>query len=86
MRSLSIEHYTTGAILKLLQDYDKVNHVDFVSGGRVVLFFTDREYEEARVDYAAAQRAGMDMHGVEWLTREQTHSVRVKSIYLIHIL
>lgn len=81
VRGLAIERYTVGALAKILQDNGKVEHVDFVPGGRVVLLFSDQEYEEARADYVAAQEAGIDLEGVEWLTKEQVESVRLGFFY-----
>lgn len=77
IRSLAIEHYTAAEVLKVLQEHEKVDHVDFVPGGRVILLFTTQEYDEVHADYVAAKVAGIDMTGVEWLTREQVEQVSI---------
>ena len=75
LRAIEIERYTASEVYRILTEEDKVEHVDFVPGGRVVLFFTAEEHEEARKDYEAAVAAGVDMQGVEWFTKEEVQTV-----------
>ncbi|KIP02321.1 hypothetical protein PHLGIDRAFT_112157 [Phlebiopsis gigantea 11061_1 CR5-6] len=71
LRAIEIERYTVNEVYRILTEENKVEHVDFVPGGRVVLFFTAQEHQEARLDYEAAVAAGVDMQGVEWFTKEE---------------
>ncbi|KIP02031.1 hypothetical protein PHLGIDRAFT_20543 [Phlebiopsis gigantea 11061_1 CR5-6] len=71
LRHIAIEQYTVSEVFKILKEAGKVEHVDFVPGGRVILFFTAQEYDEARKDYEAAAQAGIVMNGVEWLSKAQ---------------
>ena len=75
LRAIEIERYTAREVQRILAEEDKIAHVDFVPGGRVVLFFTAQEQEEARKDYEAAISAGVDMQGVEWYTTEEVEKV-----------
>ncbi|EKM50830.1 uncharacterized protein PHACADRAFT_200761 [Phanerochaete carnosa HHB-10118-sp] len=70
-RALALEKYTSDKVFSILKKDNKLEHVDFIRGGRVVLFFTIQEYEEARADYVAAKSAGIDMSDVQWLTSEE---------------
>lgn len=76
IRGLELENYTANQIAKILQDNDKVQHVDFVQGGRVILLFTEREQEDLRAEFDAAKAAGVDVSEVQWLTKEEVQSVR----------
>lgn len=75
MRGLELENYTANQITKILQDNDKVQHVDFVQGGRVILLFTEREQEDLRAEFEAAKTAGVDVSKVQWLRKEEVQSV-----------
>ncbi|EKM50832.1 uncharacterized protein PHACADRAFT_264345 [Phanerochaete carnosa HHB-10118-sp] len=74
VRGLAIERYTAGEVFRILKEHDKIEQVDFVPGGRVILLFTSQEYEEARADYDAATEAGIDLSDVEWLSPEEVQA------------
>lgn len=74
-RSVAIEQYTESRIRDILADSGDTDHVDFVSGGRITLFFSHDEERVARADYEAAKIAGVDLSGVYWLTREEVQKV-----------
>ncbi|GJE98599.1 FAD dependent oxidoreductase [Phanerochaete sordida] len=71
VRGLAIERYTAAEVFRILKENAKVEHVDFVPGGRVILLFTAQEHDSARADYDAAKEAGIDLSDVEWLSREE---------------
>lgn len=71
LRGLAIERYTVSQILKILHETQLGPHVDLVEGGRTILLFTKEEYETTREDYVAAKAAGIDLDGVEWLSKEE---------------
>ncbi len=81
LRGLAIERYTVGQILNILQETKLEDHVDFVQGGRTILLFTTQEYEEAWADYVSAKAAGIELDGVEWLSKDEVHAVRFTSAY-----
>ena len=74
-RSLEIERYTAAEIRTILKEHGQLDSVDFVSGGRVVLFFTAQEQESAREDYEAAKAAGIDVTDAQWLSKEEVEQV-----------
>ena len=82
MRGVAIERYTAREVAKILHEHDKVDHVDFVPGGRVIHFFTEKEYEDALKDYEAAEAAGVDLTEVVWVTKEEVQKVQIFTIVL----
>ena len=82
LRHVAIEQYTVSEVVKILKGANKTDHVDLVSGGRVILFFTAQQYDEARKDFEAAQQAGIVMNGVEWFTKAQVQEVQSGPVLL----
>ncbi|KAI0686323.1 FAD dependent oxidoreductase [Cytidiella melzeri] len=70
-RSLELERYTSSEVRRILNDTGKTEDVDFVSGGRVILLFTQEEEEATRIEFEAAKAAGIDVSEVHWLTKEE---------------
>lgn len=75
LREVKIQRHTVDQILKVVKDAKQDVELDLVSGDRVTLFFTDEEYATAKADYAAAEKAGVDVRSVEWLGREEVQAV-----------
>lgn len=75
IRSLELERYTSSEIRKILQGTNKVDDVDLVSDGRVILLFSKREEELTRAEFEAAKAAGIDVSDVEWLSKGETEEV-----------
>lgn len=60
---------------KLLAEQNKTDFVDFVSGGRVYLAFSERELAGWKADFEAAKAAGVDVSAAEWFSKEETQEV-----------
>lgn len=75
IRSLELERYTSSEIRKILQGSNKVDDVDLVSDGRVILLFSKQEEELTRAEFEAAKAAGINLSDVEWLTKDETEEV-----------
>lgn len=75
LRGLEIERYTTNEILKILKEHRLERYVDWVPGGRLMLYFTDQEYNVAKADYEAAKSSGSSVDMVQWLSKEETREV-----------
>ncbi|KAI0940977.1 hypothetical protein AcV7_003206 [Taiwanofungus camphoratus] len=71
LRGIAIEKHTAAEIVKIVQEHHMESAVDLVTGGRIELLFTKEEFLNAKADYEAAQAAGADLHGVEWLDEEE---------------
>ncbi|KAI0750607.1 FAD dependent oxidoreductase [Irpex lacteus] len=72
IRSLELERYTSSEIRKILEGTNKVDDVDLVSDGRVILLFSKQEEELTRAEFEAAKAAGINVSDVEWLTKDET--------------
>ena len=75
IKGLELENHTAAQVAKILKDNNKVDDVDFVPGGRVILLFTALEQQAARVEYEAAKAAGIDVSDVQWLSKDEVQSV-----------
>ncbi|KAI0351289.1 FAD dependent oxidoreductase [Trametes cingulata] len=71
LRAVALENRTVAHIVALLHDSGADAQVDLVAGGRTHLMFTRAEEEATRRDYEMAKEAGVDLEGVEFLTKEQ---------------
>ncbi|KAJ7148514.1 FAD dependent oxidoreductase [Mycena crocata] len=71
IRSFDLENHTAAEIVKLIREEGWTEAVDLVEGGHTTIFFTPSEFKEANADFEAAKAAGVDLGGVQWLTREQ---------------
>ncbi|KAH9852000.1 FAD dependent oxidoreductase [Lenzites betulinus] len=70
-RAIALEKHTVSEIVNILNLSGHQHAVDLIAGGRTNLLFTEPEVAEARIDYEAAKKAGIDVSGVEFLTKEQ---------------
>ncbi|KAI0630444.1 FAD dependent oxidoreductase [Trametes polyzona] len=70
-RALALEKRTVEEVLKIVKSSGKESALDLVAGGRTHLLFTEPEVIEAKLDYEAAKKAGVDLSEVEFLTKEQ---------------
>lgn len=75
MKCLSIEKHTVQEILRIINEEDLVAAVDLVEGGHVTLLYSQPEEEAARADAKAAEDAGVDMGGLEWINAERMKEV-----------
>ncbi|KAI0782801.1 FAD dependent oxidoreductase [Abortiporus biennis] len=80
LRALAIEKYTVDAISKIIKSNGKESEVDLVPGGRLNLFFTQNEHDEAIMDFEAAKAAGADISDIEWFSKEEVEK-RFGAIY-----
>jgi len=71
----SIEKYTEMEILKIVKENNLGDAIDLTSGANLMLFFTDKEGNDARADYEAAKSAGLDVSKVEWLSKAAMQAV-----------
>ncbi|KAI0765583.1 FAD dependent oxidoreductase [Trametes elegans] len=70
-RALALEGRTVDEVVKVVRATGKEAELDLVPGGRTNLFFTEAEITEAKLNFAAAQKAGIDLSRVEFLSKEQ---------------
>jgi hypothetical protein len=82
-RSLAIEDYTASEITKLLEIEKLVHTVDLVSAGRTTLLFSQENVEDANADFSAANDAGVDLGGVDWISKEDMEAVCVPSFTVL---
>jgi len=78
-RAILIEEYTAKCLSGILRAEGLESAVDLVNGGRTNLFFSAREEQEARADFEAAKHAGVDVSGVQWLSKEDVEQVMANS-------
>ena len=70
-----IEKYTEKEIIKIVEEHQLGDVIDLSSGAHVMMFVTEKEETDARVDYEAAKTAGLDVSEVEWLSKETMQAV-----------
>ena len=70
LAQIALENHNTEAIVRILAEKKLAEEVDLVNGGRLELYFTREEQEEARKDYEAAKAAGVPLSDVEFLSKE----------------
>lgn len=75
MKCLFIEKYTVQEILRIIHEQKLTAAVDLVEGGHVTLLYSQPEEEAARADAKAAEDAGVDMSGLEWINVERMKEV-----------
>ena len=80
LREVKLQQYTVNELLKLVRAEKQEAELDLVSGGRVGLFFTEEEYVAAKADYEAAEKAGVDLRFVEWLSKEEVQEVCIRFV------
>ena len=76
IRAMVLEEYTTDEIVKRLKDHGKVDAVDLVSDGRMILAFTEEEHSRLKGDYEAAKAAGVNVSAVRFFSKEEMQEVR----------
>lgn len=74
-RQHALENHTAESLINIIKDEKLEATVDFVASGHVTLFLVDKEFEDARADYAAAEAAGVDLSGIEWLDKDAMQAV-----------
>ncbi|KZP00147.1 FAD dependent oxidoreductase [Calocera viscosa TUFC12733] len=72
LKSLHLERQCVEDIVGIIKKNKWEADVDLVDGGNLRLHFTDDEELEEEMDFKAAQEAGIDLTGVEWLDAEET--------------
>lgn len=75
IREVALQHHNVSELLKVIRDNEKDTDLDVVAGGHLELFFTEKELEDAKADFLAAQAAGVDVRYVEWLGKEEVQAV-----------
>ncbi|KAG6815243.1 hypothetical protein H0H93_010465, partial [Arthromyces matolae] len=73
-RAYLLEKYTASEILNIIKKEHWEDDIDLVSSDHVSLFVTDVEVDAAKLDFAAASKAGLDVTHVEWLSDEEVRS------------
>ncbi|GJE93842.1 FAD dependent oxidoreductase [Phanerochaete sordida] len=74
LRQVALEQHNVAELLKVVREANQEAELDLVSGGHVELFFSQKEYDDAKEDYAAAQAAGVDVRFIEWLSKEDVQA------------
>lgn len=75
IREVALQQHNVSELLKVIRDNGKNTDLDVVAGGHLELFFTEKELEDAKADFLAAQAAGVDIQYVEWLSKEEVQAV-----------
>lgn len=75
IRSVSLETRTVSEVSKIIEDQGWGHAIDLVHTKRKNLLFTQREQDAARVDIEAAKDAGVDLDGVEWISKKANQKV-----------
>lgn len=83
LRGAALEAHVADELARIVAAHDLAEKVDMVDAGRVNLFFTEVEEAEARADWDAASAAGVDVSGVEWLSKEDTDEVRAPAVCIL---
>ncbi|CAE7057312.1 unnamed protein product [Rhizoctonia solani] len=85
LRTVALERHTVASIVDFLaKTSGAAKEVDLVRGGHVSLLFTPAEIEAARKDIEEAEKAGMDLTGVEFLepdVTKQRFRVELPAVY-----
>jgi hypothetical protein len=61
----------------LLRSYKIENDVDLVHSRHLDLFFTEPEENNAKADYEVAKASGIDINGIDFLTKDETAKVHL---------
>lgn len=75
LRTLDLERHTASAMVDIVHRENMETKVDLVDGGHIELIFTNEEADYMKADYDAAKAAGVNLDGVEWLSKEFMQSV-----------
>ncbi|KAG6840776.1 hypothetical protein C0991_004501 [Blastosporella zonata] len=75
-KAFALEHYTTSELARITKEEKWEHDVDLVSSEHLGLLVTEKEVERAKLDFAAAHAAGVDLSAVDWLSDDE---VRVAS-------
>ncbi|EGN96963.1 hypothetical protein SERLA73DRAFT_185222 [Serpula lacrymans var. lacrymans S7.3] len=71
IRSLALEAHTASSLVSIINAHGLEEKVDLVEGGHIDLLITEKEVEDARDDYEAAEKAGVDLRNVQWMSKEE---------------
>lgn len=74
IRSSALEQYTVSSLVNIIERNGWSEKVDLVNGGNIRLFFTEDEEREARTDFECAEHMGINLDGVQWLTRAEVEN------------
>jgi hypothetical protein len=80
-----LEQETVRQVLGIIAEHELADKVDLVSGGHVHISETTIEHGLFRWDFDAAQRFGLDVSGVEWLTSDEVWEVSQSYSALLHV-
>lgn len=81
-RLYALENYTVAELVHLIKAEKLSDAVDLVSGGHVAVYVGGAEARKAKRDYAAAQAAGINLDGIEWLHQDTVQQVGSHSILI----
>lgn len=73
IRSTNLESYICAESGDIIQTENL--DVDLVAGCHIEMLLTEQEVRIIQADYAAAKAAGVNLDGVEWLSKEVIESV-----------
>ncbi|KZV89989.1 FAD dependent oxidoreductase [Exidia glandulosa HHB12029] len=74
----ALEQHTIDSVAGVVGAQGWAKDIDLVDSGRLCLFFSSEEEADARRRFDSARAAGVDMSGVQWLSRSEmnkTHGV-----------
>lgn len=76
VKSYNLENYTADSLVRFIQDGELEDELDLVDGRHVTLFVTPEEEALAKIDFEAAQKAGLGgLEGVKFIDRETMEKV-----------
>ncbi|CAK5283905.1 unnamed protein product [Mycena citricolor] len=73
LRQYALEHHTSAAMARVAREGGWADAVDFVEGGHVDVYMTEKHLAQVRADSAAAVKAGRKVN-VTWMGREEMNA------------
>ncbi|TFK68906.1 FAD dependent oxidoreductase [Pluteus cervinus] len=70
-KGFALENHTSQEIVDIIHQHGLGPAVDLVKGGHITLFVTDKEEAQVRADYDAAKAAGVELHEIKWISKEE---------------
>ncbi|KAF5381711.1 hypothetical protein D9615_005571 [Tricholomella constricta] len=67
----ALEHYTADELLKIIEAQGLQTIVDLVASDHIGLLVTEKEVQDAKVDFDAAESAGVNVNDVTWLSKAE---------------
>ncbi|KAG6809057.1 hypothetical protein H0H92_001768 [Tricholoma furcatifolium] len=74
MKAYALEHYTTSELVRIIEAQGWQDAVDLVSSPHVALLVSEHEVDRAKLDFAAASAAGLELGDVEWLSSDEVQA------------